>query len=116
MNKNMKTLYLVIAGFLLCLLTACGYKKVKIDSVDSAKNANDSVARGIQDSAKTSTVPVDKNVSDFAVLAADAGMAEVAMGQVARTNALSQRVKDFGSMMVKDHSEANDQLKKIASL
>jgi putative membrane protein len=112
----MKAPYLVIAGFFLCLLTACGNKKVKTDSVDSAQDANDSVSRGIQDSARTSTVPVDESVSDFAVQAANGGLAEVAMGQIAQTNAFSQRVKAFGSMMVKDHSKANDRLKKMASL
>ena len=32
-------------------------------------------------------------------------MAEVAMGQLAQTNAMNQSVKEFGSMMVKDHGE-----------
>jgi len=46
--------------------------------------------------------------------AAQAGMAEVAAGRTAQEKGSSQAVKDFGAMMVKDHSVANAKLKKIA--
>jgi putative membrane protein len=46
--------------------------------------------------------------------AAQAGMAEVAAGHLAQSKGTSQAVKDFGAMMVKDHSAANAKLKKIA--
>jgi putative membrane protein len=46
--------------------------------------------------------------------AAQAGMAEVAAGRTAQEKGSSQAVKDFGAMMVKDHSAANAKLKKIA--
>jgi len=51
----------------------------------------------------------------FAKNAADAGMAEVQLGDLATKNGESQAVKDFGSRMVTDHTKANDQLKSIAS-
>jgi putative membrane protein len=114
----------VISGAFLCiLLVACGNGKGNKDSVDSAKNINDSTAKAIKDSSSSdslagknvSSMPVDKDATNFAVSAANGGMAEVAMGQVALTNGFSQRVKDFGSMMVKDHSEAGEKLKKLAS-
>lgn len=47
--------------------------------------------------------------------AAEGGMAEVKLGQLARDKAADQQVKDFGSRMVKDHGKANDQLKDLAS-
>jgi putative membrane protein len=47
--------------------------------------------------------------------AATGGLMEVQAGQLAQQNAQSQRVKDFGSMMVTDHSKANDELKSYAS-
>lgn len=47
--------------------------------------------------------------------AAQAGMAEVAAGRTAQEKGSSQAVKDFGAMMVKDHTAANAKLKKVAA-
>ena len=47
--------------------------------------------------------------------AAEGGMAEVELGKLAQQKASLQSVKDFGAMMVSDHSAANDKLKEIAS-
>ena len=46
---------------------------------------------------------------------AEAGIAEVEAGKLAQSKGSSQAVKDFGAMMVKDHSAANDKLKTVAS-
>jgi len=51
----------------------------------------------------------------FAKNAANGGMMEVQMGQLATKNATSQEVKDFGQMMVTDHGKANDELKSLAA-
>lgn len=47
--------------------------------------------------------------------AAEGGIAEVEAGQLAQEKGNSQPVKDFGAMMVKDHSAANEKLKALAS-
>ena len=47
--------------------------------------------------------------------AAQGGMAEVELGQLAQQNGQSQDVKDFGKKMVDDHGKANDELKAVAS-
>src|SRR5260221_6945215 len=73
------------------------------DTVDSAKAVNKEVK------------PVAKDASDFAVQAANGGMMEVEAGKLAQGKAINERVKNFGAMMVKDHSEANDKLKNLAS-
>jgi putative membrane protein len=59
--------------------------------------------------------PLDKMDQDFVMKAASGGMMEVELGNMAQQNASSQRVKDFGSMMVRDHSKANDELMSFAS-
>ena len=47
--------------------------------------------------------------------AAEGGIAEVEAGQLAQDKGNSQQVKDFGAMMVKDHSAANEKLKALAA-
>ncbi len=51
---------------------------------------------------------------NFAVRAAQGGMAEVKLGQLAQQRAESPAVKEFGSRMVTDHTRLNDKLKTIA--
>lgn len=51
----------------------------------------------------------------FMMKAAEGGLAEVQLGQLAQQNGQSQAVKDFGKRMVEDHSKANDQLKQVAT-
>ncbi|KAA2240906.1 DUF4142 domain-containing protein [Chitinophaga agrisoli] len=87
------------------MLQSCGgptSKRADSDSVDSAKQQNEGIA-------------VDNDVSDFAVKAASGGLMEVKLGELAQQNASSRRVKDFGSMMIRDHSKANDELKGLAA-
>ncbi|HEX4425836.1 MAG TPA: DUF4142 domain-containing protein [Terriglobales bacterium] len=47
--------------------------------------------------------------------AAEGGMAEVALGQLAVEKGSSSDVKKFGQRMVDDHGKANDDLKQLAS-
>jgi putative membrane protein len=51
----------------------------------------------------------------FAKEAAQGGMAEVKLGQLAQDKGLSYSVKNFGKRMVDDHSKAGDKLKDVAS-
>jgi putative membrane protein len=87
------------------VISACNNSSTseKKDSVDSANAVNKEVKA------------VDQASSKFAVNAADGGMMEVAVGKLASEKAVSKRIRAFGQMMVKDHSEANDKLKGIAS-
>lgn len=102
---------------LLVVAMACNNNTNKEDSVDSANDMNDKkdTSGVMAPSADTmATTPVDKDVADFAVEAANGGMMEVELGKVAQQKAESQRIKDFGAMMVQDHSAANDKLKSLA--
>ncbi|MFI5160854.1 MAG: DUF4142 domain-containing protein [Sphingobacteriales bacterium] len=79
-------------------------------SADSLNKTKDTTSNA----AATGGIAVDKDDAKFAVEAANGGMAEVDMGKIAQKNAANQRVKDFGAMMVSDHSKANDELKALA--
>jgi putative membrane protein len=58
-----------------------------------------------------------KTVSDeqFAKKAAQGGMAEVKLGQLAQEKGANEAVKKFGQRMVQDHSKAYDELKQAAA-
>jgi putative membrane protein len=62
--------------------------------------------------AANDTMASDKT---FATKAAQGGMMEVELGQLAAQKASSQAVKDFGQRMVTDHGKANQQLQQIAT-
>jgi putative membrane protein len=47
--------------------------------------------------------------------AAEGGIAEVAAGHLAQNKGNTQQIKDFGAMMVKDHSAANEKLQALAA-
>jgi putative membrane protein len=88
---------------------------------DSSKDAKDSNVVKMDSSGTTDhatpTVPssVSKADADFTVNAASGGMMEVQLGELAGRKASAQDVKDFGAMMVKDHTMGNDKLKAIAA-
>ncbi len=52
---------------------------------------------------------------NFAIKAAQGGMAEVKLGQLAQQNGENPAVKAFGQRMVTDHTKANDDLKSVAA-
>lgn len=87
------------------------------DSVKNAEKANDrnadTLAKNQSITDSSNAVP-SKQDADFMVKAASGGMLEVALGQLAQKNAASQEVKDFGAMMVKDHSQGGQDLKILA--
>ena len=51
----------------------------------------------------------------FVDKAAQGGMAEVQLGELAKEKGSSDAVKQFGQRMVNDHTKANDQLKQLAA-
>jgi putative membrane protein len=61
--------------------------------------------------AETNLAPADKN---FILAAAQGGMTEVALGELAARQGMRDDVKAFGQMMVKDHTAINSSLKALA--
>jgi putative membrane protein len=68
-------------------------------------------------SATKATAAKSRPVGDahFAKEAAQGGMAEVKLGQLAEEKGSNDTVKSFGKRMVEDHSKAGDKLKEVAS-
>ncbi len=79
------------------------------DSVDAADSANE--ANMNRDMAPMA----DEASADFLVRAADGGLSEVEAGKLGQEKATNAKVKSFASMMVNDHTAANDKVKSLAA-
>jgi putative membrane protein len=61
------------------------------------------------------TGALSRSDRDFVTRAAQDGMAEVTLGELAASQASSDEVKQFAQRMVDDHTIANNELKELAS-
>jgi putative membrane protein len=96
-SRNAIILAIVFAFSLL----SCGPKRD--DSKERAEDQNEKKFDGKME-----------NDAEFATEVADGGMLEVKLGQLAQTNSNSAQVKQFGQMMIDDHSKAGEELKNLA--
>lgn len=108
---------LIITGLIACTaLTFAGCSgNTPKDSTAKADSANATKDSSNKKDPATWGQEVSGPDAKFAVDAANGGMAEVALGNLAKRKAVSADVKDFGAMMVEDHSKANEDLKKLAA-
>jgi putative membrane protein len=97
-----------LATVFVALLAICGVNAQLSTKTSSALPTDDTGA------AKPSAGAAMADTK-FMKEAAEGGMAEVALGQLAAEKASSSEVKKFGQRMVDDHSKANDELKQLAS-
>lgn len=106
-RKRMIMKKLSIYGLLLatvCMTASCA-NNGNNDSQDVANEANEQ---------KFDNTKMEDD-SKFAVDAANSGMTEVQLSQVALKNASSQDVKNFAQRMIEDHGKANEELKATAA-
>jgi len=90
-----------------------GIGAAKDTDAKAEKNAqNDSVA-GARDVNASSTQQGKSDV-DFVLAAADGGLLEVRLGELAKQKGSSKDVKDFARSMTIDHGKANEELKSLA--
>jgi putative membrane protein len=90
------------------------------DSVDNAIEANEQASdsnTGAGDANATTgtTTPLDDADTKRVVEIASGGMMEVVLGELAQQKAENPRIKNFGQMMVTDHTKANEELKALAT-
>lgn len=125
-TKKQFTMKKILAAFIITSaisIMACNNRDENGSTDTSNTNSSHSVTdstRGDKPAdtsamASTNTTPPSQESKEFVTKAASGGMLEVQLGQLAQQNAKSQRVKDFGTMMVTDHSKANDELKSLAA-
>lgn len=105
----MKTLsYYILTGFISIAMFACNSATKSKDSVKRAEKTNDSVF-------KEDINHAFLNDADFVVVAFNAGLTEIEVGNIAQKNALDQEVKDLGKSTVDDFSKMNTSLKTLAA-
>jgi putative membrane protein len=105
-----KIYYLLLMPTLVAIASCHGNNSGMSSSTDSTNSttiAKDSNSQRFD----TTNLQGDAN---FAVNAADGGMLEAKLGQLAATNASSGDVKSLGKTMYDDHTKANDELKALA--
>jgi putative membrane protein len=115
----------LIAGAV--LFSACNGNNTTSETSDSttvssstmgndSNHMNDTTTMANMNRSDTGANMITDDIRDFAKEAAAGGLMEVELGNIAVKNSSTQQIKDFGKMMVDDHSKANEQLKALASV
>jgi putative membrane protein len=102
-----------VVGLLFAIVSIMGAcNNATKDSVEKA----DSINKANIDSPEVKQpIMADEATASFLVKAANGGMTEVQLGQIAQEKGLDPKVKDFGAMMVHNHSAVNGQVKALAA-
>ena len=111
----MKTLtFKLLLMAIAVIMMACGGQQNRNTDNDSTLMDADSVGNTavLQDNNAGGVADKDE---DFIKEATSGGLMEVELGRYAQQNAQNPRVRNFGAMMVRDHSQANEELKAILS-
>lgn len=106
----MKKLIYLLAISALAFQACSGGNKDAKESADSLNMAKDSSTHAVA----TGGIAVDEADAKFTTQAAVGGMAEVELGKMALEKSSNPQVKEFATMMVKDHGMANTELMAIA--
>lgn len=106
----MKKLIYLLAISALAFQACSGGNKDAKESADSLNMAKDSSTNAVA----TGGIAVDEADAKFTTQAAVGGMAEVELGKLALEKSSNPQVKEFATMMVKDHGMANTELMAIA--
>lgn len=113
----MKKIILILGLSALGLAGCAGDQTNDRNAVGSNSNSrttttnNAAVSNNTTSAAKTP----EGGAGDFMMKAAQGGMAEVELGKLAQTKSQNAEVKKFAQMMIEDHSNANTELKSLAT-
>ena len=103
LNQKIVTAALVVLG----MFTASGWTSL-------AQSGQSTTGQG-QSTTSPNQNALSASDKQFVTEAAQGGIAEVQLGQLALRRAASNEVKQFGQRMVRDHTQANNQLKQLAA-
>ena len=103
--KNLGIKSLIVATMLAGYACTNDNNKGKADTAEIAEDTNE---------ARFDDTKLEDD-SEFMVTAASGGLMEVKLGELAKTNAMSESVKDFAKQMVSDHTKANEKLTALAA-
>lgn len=93
------------AGLILCSLNSCKKEPKMEDPKEVAEDQND---------AKFDDLESKEDDSKYLVDIAEIDIAEIEIGKLAQQKSTNKEVKDFGKMLVDDHTKSSTQLKAIA--
>lgn len=115
----MKRITILFCAGALAFTLGCSGNKSNTSESTNPSTASDQSAMGSNATSSNNNMQngsssMSNADQEFMKKAAQGGMAEVELGQLATEKAASPGVKQFGQRMVDDHSKANDQLKAVA--
>jgi putative membrane protein len=111
--KRLRLVVIVAVGVLAFAVGAQARAQDPTETTDRTRSSSQEQSK----SSPTDTGARNSQSADhhFIKGAAEGGMAEVELGQLASEKASNGEVKKFGQRMVEDHQKANDRLKEIAA-
>ncbi len=88
---------------------------IPADPVPALPDSSSSPSSPSMPSSPSSSSQLNAQDQQFAIKAAQAGLAEVELGALAGQKSNSSAVKNFGQQMVQEHTQVNNQLKQLAA-
>jgi putative membrane protein len=104
-TSNMKKIIVILSGI---FLVSCQDKATTDGSVVSRNTVSTNTA--------LQTTDLDEGSRMFIFQSSSASILEIELGNLAKQNAKNPRVKAYGAMMAKDHSDLAGELRKLAAL
>ncbi|WP_235526525.1 DUF4142 domain-containing protein [Nostoc piscinale] len=114
---NLKLFSTSLVAIALSLATGCTTTPQQNQNTSEAPSGTTQPVQQAETPSPTTTEQNNLSSSDrqFINEAAQGGLAEVQLGQLASQRAANNAVKQFGLRMVQDHTQVNNQLKQLAA-
>jgi putative membrane protein len=103
-------LYLILI-FFTAFLAACNNASNTSEDTDTSATTDGTMS----DTSSTAMGTLGQADKDFMLEAAKGGMMEVEAGRMAQEKATNKKVKELADMIVRDHTQANQELKSLAT-